>query len=197
MQRAGLLQEFRTEAKRLREAAAALDALHVATGDWGPREVLAHITLWAVQAAEHFRLHLPPLHYGNSRIWDAAMFGTFDTAFERLSDRAADAARRSGWEVVARSGVALPLATKETPAEHLRVDEAFNAAAVELVRDRPFEDVLQLTEEAHGDLLKILEQAPAQEYGHDRHLYRRLLLIVQHHVEHRAELERQVAEATA
>jgi hypothetical protein len=54
-----------------------------------------------------------------------------------------------------------------------------------------------LTEEAHENLLRFLEQAPVEEYEHDRYLYLRLRLIVQHHVEHRTELERQVAGATA
>jgi hypothetical protein len=166
-------------------------------GEWGPREVLAHVTLWAVQATEHFRLHLPPLDYGNASIWRPDMFGTFNTAFEHLSDQTAATARQTGWDVVAGAGVVVPLAAEETPEEHLRVDEAFNRAAVELVRGRTFEDVRRLTEGAHDSLLQFLERAPVEEYGRDHHLYLRLRLIVQHHVEHRTELERQVAGATA
>jgi hypothetical protein len=183
-----LLRELREEATGLRKAAA-LDVLHIVEGGWGPREVLAHITLWAVQATEHLRLHLPPQDYGNDRIWRAAMFGTFNTAFEYLSDQSAEAARRSGWEAVARAGVVLPLSTEDTPEEHLRVDDAFNAAAVELVRSRPFQDVLRLTERAHERLLRVLEEAPSEEYANDGQLYLRLLRIIQHHGEHRKELE--------
>jgi hypothetical protein len=192
-----LLRGFREEAAGLRKAAAALDVLLPVESGWGPREVLAHIALWAVQAAEHFRLHLPPQDYGNGRIWRTAMFGTFNTAFEYLSDQSAEAARRSGWEAVARAGVVLPLTTEDTPDKHLRVDDAFNAAAVELVRGRPFQDVLRLTERAHERLLRVLEEAPSEEYANDGQLYLRLLRIIQHHAGHRRHLERQVVGVSA
>ena len=90
---------------------------------------------------------------------------------------------------MARAGVVLPLSTEDTPEEHLRVDDAFNAAAVELIRCRPFQDVLRLTERAHERLLQVLEETPAVEYANDGQLYLRLMRIVQHHAEHRRELE--------
>src|SRR5262245_64790382 len=102
------------------------------------------------------------------------MFGTFNAAFEYLSDQSAEAARRSGWEAVARAGVALPLSTEDTPEEHLRVDDAFNAAAVELVQGRPFQDVLRLTERAHERLMRVLEEGAAEEYATEGRLLLRV-----------------------
>jgi hypothetical protein len=197
--RARLLRQFRAEAAGLREAARVVDALLVRGPDWQPREVLAHIALWATQATEHFRLHLPPVDYGDGRTWGPELIGTFSTAFRCLAppDLSEETVQRSGWGAVARSGVALPLATPDTPETHRRVDDAFNLAAVELVRDRPFPEVLRLTEEAHANLLRFLEQAPAEEYAPDRYLYRRLVLVIAHHAEHRTQLEAQVAAATA
>ena len=194
-----ILRQFESEASGLRRAAVAVDALQAVSSAWGSREVLAHIALWAIQATEHFRLGLPPLDYGDSRGWQPALIGTFNTAFAVLaaSTRSPEAGQQVGWEAVTRSGVTLPLAVADTPEQHLRVDEAFNAAAVELVRDRPFDDIMRLTEEAHANLLRLLEQRPADEYMSGTHLYQRMLLVIAHHAEHRAQLEAQVAGATA
>ncbi len=194
-----VLRQFESEASGLREAAEAVDALRAVSTAWGPREVLAHIALWAIQATEHFRLGLPLLDYGDTIGWRPALIGTFNTAFAVLagSTRSPEAAQQVGWEAVTKSGVTLPLAVADTPEQHLRVDDAFNAAAVELVRDRPFDDILRLTEEAHANLLRLLEQRPADEYVPGAHLYQRMLLVIAHHAEHRAQLEAQLPEATA
>jgi hypothetical protein len=96
--KAYILREFQREASGLRRAAQAVDALRVVEARWGPREVLAHIALWAVQATEHFRLHLPPLDYGDHRIWRSELFGTFNTAFAYLAspEQSEEAAQHLG-----------------------------------------------------------------------------------------------------
>jgi len=99
-----------------------------------------------------------------------------------------DVASQAGWEAVASSGVVLPLPVEDTPDQHMRVDDAFNAAAVALVRNRPFDDVLHLTERTHANLIELLEKCPVDSYGDNSYLYRRMVLVVAHHVEHRVQL---------
>jgi hypothetical protein len=198
--KAYILREFEREASGLRRAA---EAVHAAgappIGQWGPREVLAHITLWAVQATQHFRLGLPPLDYGDPGRWGPELFGTFDAAFARLvgPDQSREEAREVGWRAVAAAGVSLPLSVPETAELHMKVDEAFNDGAVALVRDQSFDRVLQITEGAHADFRRLLEERPADGYAPDGHLYRRMVLVIQHHVDHRTELEAHLANVAA
>ncbi len=193
-----ILREFQSAATGLRRAAQMVATLGVVETGWGPREVLAHIILWAVQATEHFRLHLPPLDYGDARIWGAELFGTFNAAFAYLAGpvQGPELAQQLGWHMVARAGIALPLTVRDTAEQHMRVDDAFNAAAVELVRGRPFHDILQMTEAAHANMLQLLAERPASDYEPGAHLYRRMALVITHHAEHRTQLEAQLAEAT-
>lgn len=194
--KAHIVQGFEHEATELRRAAQAAQAAGAPPlGDWTPREVLAHIAFWAVQATQHFRLRLPPLDYGDAAKWGPELFGTFSAAFAHLAGpgQTADQAAEVGWREVANAGVSLPLPAQMTPESHMRVDEAFNAGAVALVRDQPFERVLHLTERAHADFHLMLVESPPSEYATDGHLYRRMLLVIEHHVDHRRQLEAQLA----
>ena len=184
--------------KRLRSSAQAAEANglpHLAS--WGPREVLAHIALWAIQASEHFHRDLPPLNYGTGGHWGPDQARTFDLAFAALGDPAlpTDDAIRIGWDAVRAAGVTLPVLGDETPEQHASVDDAFNAAAVELVGGRNFSDVLELTRRSHENLLELLQGRPAHEYAPGQHLYERVCLITAHHDEHSAEFERMLATA--
>jgi hypothetical protein len=76
------------------------------------------------------------------------------------------------------------------------VDDAFNAAAVELAGDQTFHTVLHLTERAHANLFQLLGQYPASDYRLDGHLCRRMVLILEHHAEHRVHLEAQLVQAS-
>lgn len=193
-----VLQELEQEAAGLRQAAKTVQSLTAAEGNWGPREILAHVVLWAIQAMEHFRLSLPPLDYGDRENWTPELVGTFNAAFEQLagSTLSPGAAHQKGWRAVVRS-VTLPLPVKDTPREHMRVDDAFNAAAVELVHDRPFNEVLRLTEETHHRFLSLLAQRSASDYADDSDLFQRVRLVITHHDEHRSELEALAAQAMA
>lgn len=198
--KAYILREFERQASALRQAAEAVNGAVVAAGTgWGPREVLAHITFWAVQAMEHFRLSLPPLDYGDASIWGQELFGTFTAAFVHLAPpgQSPDDAREVGWRAVADAGVSLPLSVPATPELHMKVDDAFNAGAVVLVRDQSFERVLGLSERAHADFHRLLEELPASDYGKDGYLYRRMVAVIEHHVEHRGQLEAELAQLTA
>jgi hypothetical protein len=150
-----------------------------------------------VQAVQHFRLRLPPLDYGHAALWGPELRGTFGMAFARLarSDQTPDEAAAIGWREVAGAGVSLPLSVRVTPELHMKVDEAFNAGAVALVRDQSFQGVLHLTERAHAAFLELLVESPPSEYRSDSHLYGRMLLVVRHHAEHRSHLETQLEAA--
>ncbi len=187
-----VLRDFQHAADRLRQAAQDANTHETAPSAWGPREVLAHITLWAIQAAEHFAHRLPPLDYGAEGQWGPEAVGTFNTVFETLAGpgMSPDRARQMGWDAVARAGLTLPLAVPEDDELHARADDAFNTAAVELVKDTPFEVVLAKTEQAHSRLYCILDEHPSTTFVRGDPTYERLLLIIAHHNEHTRELER-------
>src|SRR5215471_4852522 len=105
------LRDLQSATRRLRQAAQAATTSRAGQAAWGPRDVLAHITLWAVQAAHHFARRLPPLDYGADGGWSPEMADTFDRVFEMLAGPGTrtDRARAEGWEVVARQGITLPL----------------------------------------------------------------------------------------
>ena len=164
------------------------------TASWGPREVLAHIALWAIQASENFQRDLPPLSYSRGH-WGSDQARTFDLAFATLGGPTMrrDDAIRIGWDAVQAAGITLPLLGDETPEQHASVDDAFNAAAVDLVRGRTFSDVLELTRRSHENLWGLLQRRPAREYAPGHQLHDRVRLIIAHHNEHSAELERMLA----
>ena len=191
--KADALRDFQRAAERLRHAAESAHAQQTSSIPWGPREVLAHITLWAVQAAEHFAHGLAPLNYGADGQWGPAMADTFNVVFETLAGPGVspEDARVAGWAAVEQEGFKLPLAVPESDELHARVDDAFNAAAVGLVKKTPFEVVLRKTESAHAELYRRLCERLASEPLPGSPTYRRLLLIIAHHELHSEELERQ------
>ncbi len=148
-----------------------------------------------MQAKEHFRLRLPPLDYGDPSLWGPELVGTFSAAFVHLAGPAQspDEAKDVGWRAVADADVSFPLSLPMTPELHPRVDEAFNAGAVALVRDQSFDRVLGLTERAHDDFRRLLANTPARDYRDDAYLYRRMVLVIEHHVDHRSQLETELA----
>jgi hypothetical protein len=194
-----ILREFQRQASGLRKAAEAVNKAVVAENEWGPREVLAHITFWAVQATEQFRLHLPPLDYGDASLWGPELVGTFSAAFVHLAGPglSPDDSKEAGWRAVAEAGVSLPLSVPLTPELHTKVDEAFNAGAVALVRGQSFGTVLGLTERAHQSFYRLLAETPVSDYSSDGYLYRRMVLVIEHHDVHRSQLEAELAQLRA
>jgi hypothetical protein len=189
--KAAALDDLQWVASRLRGAANSADAHRLMPKVWGPREVLAHIALWAVQATQHFACRLPPLNYGIGGHWGTEIAETFDAAFATLAAPGigTEDASSQGWATLVREGVTLPLLVEETDELHERVDDAFNAAAAQLVKDLPFAVVLSKAEQAHSNLFRLLSDWPVTDYEPGNPNYERLLRIIAHHRLHLNQLE--------